>query len=122
MTQLFFRAGALLAALAVAMGAYTAHGGSFDEISSLWLEKAARYQMYHALALILTALVCSRTEPAPTAAILAGWCFIGGIALFSGSLYVMAFSPVSAGLITPLGGLLFLAGWLLLAWAGIGRG
>ena len=104
------------------MGAYAAHGGSFDEIRSLWLEKAARYQMYHALALILTALVCSRTKPAPTAAILAGWCFIGGIALFSGSLYVMAFSPVSAGLITPLGGLLFLAGWLLLAWAGIGRG
>ena len=56
MTQLFFRTGALLAALAVAMGAYTAHGGSFDETRALWLEKAARYQMYHALALILTAL------------------------------------------------------------------
>ncbi len=121
MTQLFFRTGALLAALSVAMGAYAAHGGSFDEIRSLWLEKAVRYQMYHALALILTALVCGRTEPASGAAVLAGWCFIGGIALFSGSLYVMAFSSVSAGLITPLGGLLFLAGWLLLAHNGLGR-
>jgi uncharacterized membrane protein YgdD (TMEM256/DUF423 family) len=121
MTQFFFRTGVLLAALSVAMGAYAAHGGSFDETRSLWLEKAVRYQMYHALALILTALVCSRTVPAPTTATLAGWCFIGGIALFSGSLYVMAFSSVSAGLITPLGGLLFLAGWLLLGWAGIDR-
>ncbi|MCB2216823.1 DUF423 domain-containing protein [Desulfofustis glycolicus] len=120
MTQLFFRTGALLAALSVAMGAYAAHGGSFDEIRSLWLEKAVRYQMYHALALILTALVCGRTEPASGATVLAGWCFIGGIALFSGSLYVMAFSSVSAGLITPLGGLLFLAGWLLLGWNGLG--
>jgi uncharacterized membrane protein YgdD (TMEM256/DUF423 family) len=121
MTQFFFRSGALLAALSVAMGAYAAHGGSFDEIRSLWLEKAARYQMYHALALILTALISAWTEPAPVTVTLAGWCFIGGIALFSGSLSVMAFSSVSAGLITPLGGLLFLVGWLLLAWAGIDR-
>ena len=57
MARFFFLIGALLAALSVAMGAYGAHTNAFDEVQTLWVEKAAHYQMIHALALIITALV-----------------------------------------------------------------
>ncbi len=120
MARLFFLAGALLAGLSVAMGAYGAHTDMFDEVQSLWVEKATRYQMYHALALILTAqaLVTKRT-PQPRM-VLAGWCFLGGIVLFSGSLYIMAFLTLDIGFVTPLGGMLFIFGWILMAIAGMG--
>ena len=120
MAHLFFLAGALLAGIAVGIGAYGAHTSMFDEVQLLWIEKGARYQMYHALGLALTGLVLAnkRTFQYPT--VLAGFCFIAGIICFSGSLYAMVFTSFEAGYITPVGGLLFLSGWVLLALGGPG--
>lgn len=120
MARLFFLAGALLAGLSVAMGAYGAHTDMFDEVQSLWVEKASRYQMYHALALILTALVLLSKRTFQPRMVLAGWCFLGGIILFSGSLYIMAFLTLDIGFVTPIGGMLFIIGWVLMALAGVG--
>jgi len=83
-------------------------------------ETAARYQMYHALALLFVAWLAERA-PASGAVRLAGWAFVAGTVLFSGSLYLMAVSGMTwLGAITPLGGVAFLAGWGILAW-GVGR-
>ncbi len=79
-------------------------------------ETAARYQMYHALALLGVAWVASRAPG--TLATGAGWLFLIGTLLFSGSLYALALTGARAlGAITPLGGLAFLAGWICLALA-----
>jgi len=120
MARLFYICGALLAGLAVAIGAYAAHAPAIDEVQVLWLEKAVRYQMYHGLALILAGLTLVNKRKFKAMTIAAGLCFIGGIVCFSGSLYVMSFTPLEAGLITPLGGLLFIAGWVSLAVGGPG--
>jgi uncharacterized membrane protein YgdD (TMEM256/DUF423 family) len=81
-------------------------------------ETGVRYQMYHALALLGVAWACTRWPGAWVNA--SGWLFVAGIAVFSGSLYVLALSGVRwLGAITPLGGLAFLAGWLCLAWAAL---
>ena len=120
MARLFFVAGTLLAAVSVGMGAYGAHTAIFDEVQALWVEKGTRYQMYHAIGLILTALVLSHSRKPQGQAIAAGYCFLAGILCFSGSLYIMAFTSVDLGYVTPLGGMLFMAGWLLLALAGPG--
>lgn len=105
-------AGAINAALAVAAGAFAAHGLR-ERLAPRALEifeTGARYHMYHALAMVLCALVA--TSGARTA----GWMFQGGIAVFSGSLYALALTDVKVlGAITPLGGLAFLAGWICLA-------
>ncbi len=78
-------------------------------------ETGARYQMYHALALLLVAWGVARWSSG--AIELAGWCFIAGTLLFSGSLYVLALSGMRwMGAVTPLGGLAFLLGWLSFAW------
>lgn len=80
-------------------------------------ETGARYQMYHALALLAVAWAVGRW-PGPWAA-RAGWLFVAGTLLFSGSLYGLALSGVRwLGAITPLGGVAFLAGWIALAAAG----
>lgn len=121
MARLFFMAGALLAGLSVAMVAYGAHTDMFDEVQSLWVEKATRYQMYHALALILTALALLSKRTFQPRMVLAGCCFLGGIILFSGSLYIMAFLTIDIGFVTPIGGMLFMVGWVLLALAGVGN-
>src|SRR4051812_31157968 len=100
--------GALNAAIAVGTGAFAAHGLR-DHIEPRALEifeTAARYQMYHALAIVLCGAIATRG--ATTAAKL----FQAGIVVFSGSLYVLALTGVTRlGAITPLGGLAFLAGW-----------
>jgi len=119
MARLFYLLGALLAGLAVALGAYGNHS-SIDEVQLLWIEKGARYQMYHSLALILTGLTLANKRKFTSLTVGAGFCFIAGIVCFSGSLYAMTFTPVEAGYITPIGGLLFLAGWVLLAVGGPG--
>ena len=75
-------------------------------------ETAARYQMYHALAIVLCAALASSLAGAR----LAGWLMQAGIVLFSGSLYALALTDVKVlGAITPLGGLAFIAGWVWLA-------
>jgi uncharacterized membrane protein YgdD (TMEM256/DUF423 family) len=121
MRKNFLRVGAILMALGVVFGAFGAHG--LKEIVSAEklgiFETATRYQIYHALAILLigTLLYFRKTSLMP----LAGWLFLGGIACFSGSLYLLTFSDIVAlptnliGPITPIGGLLFVAGWIVLA-------
>lgn len=101
--------GAVNAALAVAAGAFAAHGLR-ERLAPRALEifeTGARYHMYHALAMILAGLLAARGP---------GWTFQVGIAIFSGSLYALALTDIKVlGAITPIGGLAFLAGWLWLA-------
>lgn len=109
--------GALNAALAVAAGAFGAHGLR-ERLAPRALEifeTAARYHMIHALAMVLAGVLAGRGL---AGAGVAGWLFQAGIAVFSGSLYALALTDVKVlGAITPLGGLAFLAGWLWLAWS-----
>jgi len=117
MDRLFGVAGAVSAFVAVAAGAFGAHALRSRLPPDLLavFETGARYQMYHALGLLFVAWAVSRW---PTPAIrAAGWAFLGGTLLFSGSLYLLSLTGVRwLGAITPLGGLLFLAGWLALAY------
>ena len=127
-SRLFLIIGALSAALSVAAGAFGAHALR-ERVAPRLLEvfeTAARYQMYHALALIAVAWVLSRTTEvgavvsggnAETGVVIgAGWCFVIGTVLFSGSLYAMTFPGLRAlGAVTPLGGVAFIAGWICLA-------
>lgn len=79
-------------------------------------ETGARYQMYHALALWLTAYACD--DPPRPAGVWAGRLFLAGTVLFSGSLYALALTGISGfGAVTPFGGVAFLAGWICLAFA-----
>ena len=122
MDRVFFVAGALSGLIAVAAGAFAAHGLRHQLAPEQLgvFETAARYQMYHALALLAVAWAAVRWPG--SSAVLAGWCFVAGIVVFSGSLYVLAFTGVRwLGAITPLGGLAFLAGWALLVWT-VSRG
>ncbi|HEV3059329.1 MAG TPA: DUF423 domain-containing protein [Vicinamibacterales bacterium] len=112
MDRTFLLVGAVAAFLGVALGAFGAHGlrARISPEMLAVFETGVRYQMYHALALVLTSLLMSRMGG--WLAVTAGWCFIAGIALFSGSLYALALTGVTVlGAITPLGGLAFLAGW-----------
>ena len=114
--RLFFVLGAVSAFFAVAAGAFGAHAlrGRLSPDLLAVFETAARYQMYHALALIAAAWAVVRW-PGPLSQ-WAGWLFTGGTILFSGSLYALALSGVRwLGAITPLGGIAFLAGWVCLA-------
>ena len=120
MQRFFFTAGSLLAGLAVAMAAVTGHeSGTFGGMAGIWLEKAVRYQFLHGLALIAVALSLAVWNEQRTLLTFAGWCFIGGIIFFSGSLYFMAFTSISTGYLTPLGGMGFLAGWIAMVVAGL---
>jgi uncharacterized membrane protein YgdD (TMEM256/DUF423 family) len=104
--------GAVLGFIAVAAGAFGAHGlkGVLTPERFETFEVAVRYQMYHALAILLAGLL-----GAPQAA----WCFLAGVLIFSGSLYLLVLTDQRwLGAITPIGGLLFLAGWIALAWFG----
>ena len=117
MERTFFVIGSLLGGFAVAMGAFAAHGATkfMTEGQLGWLENAARYNMYHALAILVIAWALTQWPGQARMLSWAGWLFVAGIALFSGSLYVMAFSPLRLGLITPLGGVAFILGWILMA-------
>jgi uncharacterized membrane protein YgdD (TMEM256/DUF423 family) len=119
MPRTFFLLGSLSAMLAVLVGAFGAHGLR-DRVSAELLatfETGARYHMYHALALIAAAWAVDRW-PQAQAAQTAGWLFLGGTLVFSGSLYLLALTGQRwLGAVTPIGGLLFIAGWAMLAWA-----
>ncbi len=117
MTNNFFFIGSILAAISVAMGSFAAHGATkfMTEQQLGWMEKAARYNMYHALALFAVAWALTRWTSQTGLLNTAGWSFVVGVALFSGSLYIMAFSPLRLGYITPAGGVAFVLGWTLLA-------
>lgn len=113
--RLFFGVGALSSLVSVAAGAFGAHAlraRLTPELLAVF-ETAARYQMYHALALLAVAWATTRWPGA--LAVWAGWLFLAGTVLFSGSLYALALTGVRGlGAITPLGGVAFLAGWLCL--------
>ena len=115
-SKVLVAAGAINAALAVAAGAFAAHGlKSRLEARALEIfETGARYHMYHALAMILAAVVAAHGV---AGARTAGWILQAGIVVFSGSLYALSLSGVKVlGAITSLGGLAFIVGWALLAW------
>ena len=102
----------ILLALAVALGAFGAHGlrGKLDDYSMTIYERAVFYQFVHALGMLIASII-PRTAPAVP------WLFLAGIVLFSGSLYVLAVTGVrTLGMITPFGGVSFIAAWLALAW------
>jgi len=121
MTQFFLSIGAILGGLSVASGAFASHAlrEKISDRSLEIFETAARYQMYHALALLLVALLLTIYQQSPPPTLLAsGWLFIIGIALFSGSLYALSLTNVKIlGAIAPLGGTAFIAGWGALAFA-----
>lgn len=113
----FVSLGAGSALIAVAAGAFGAHAlrSRLEPASLAIFETGARYQMYHALALVAVAFALSQW-PASRTAVWAGWLFVAGTILFSGSLYLLALSGVRwLGAITPLGGVAFMLGWLCLA-------
>jgi uncharacterized membrane protein YgdD (TMEM256/DUF423 family) len=120
--RLFATLGALSAFLAVGLGAFGAHALR-ERLAPRMLEvfeTGVRYQFFHALALFCVAWALSRWPgPAVTAA---GWAFVAGTVVFSGSLYILTLTGTRAwGMVTPIGGVAFLVGWLCLAW-GIFRG
>lgn len=107
--------GAVLALLSVAFGAFGAHvlGPRIPPDRLVTFETAARYQMYHALALLFLGIAFDRLAVGP--ATLSGRLFVAGIVVFCGSLYALALgAPRGFGAVAPLGGLGFLAGWGLL--------
>jgi uncharacterized membrane protein YgdD (TMEM256/DUF423 family) len=120
MTGLFFAFGAVAAFLAVAAGAFGAHAlqARLPPERLEIFQLGATYQMYHALALLAVAWATTRWPAGATTA--AGWAFVLGIVIFSGSLYAIGLgAPRWLGAITPMGGTAFLVGWALLAWAAI---
>ncbi|MGH7483641.1 MAG: DUF423 domain-containing protein [Longimicrobiales bacterium] len=120
MTRLFVALGAVLAATAVVAGAFGAHAlqARLSADRLLTFETAARYQMYHALALIVAGWAVERFGPRPATA--AGWLFLLGVLVFCATLYGLALGgPRWLGAVTPVGGLCFITGWLALAYAAV---
>lgn len=116
MDRLFFVLGSLSALIGVGLGAFAAHilKGRLAPDMLATFETGARYQMYHALGLLAVAWAATRWPG--TAVTAAGWLFVAGTLLFSGSLYLLSATGQRwLGAITPLGGLCFLLGWLALA-------
>lgn len=122
MERLFFATGSIAGFFAVALGAFGAHGlrTRLTPEALAIFEIGVRYQMYHAAALIAAAWACTKWPGAWAKA--SGWLFIAGIAVFSGSLYVLALTGTKwLGAVTPVGGLVLLAGWVCLAVAAVRR-
>ena len=121
MTQFFLTIAAIFGGLSVAGGAFGAHAlrEKISERSLEIFDTGARYQMYHALALLLVAMLMSRLENPPRTLLVSGWLFIVGVVIFSGSLYALSLTGIkSLGAVAPLGGLALMLGWAALAVAG----
>ncbi|SHG68369.1 DUF423 domain-containing protein [Ornithinibacillus halophilus] len=115
--KLFLLLGAINGFLAVALGAFGAHGleGKLTEKQLNTWEKAVDYQMFHTMALFVTGLLAAKIEA--TGLVWAGWMFFIGIIIFSGSLYIYSTSGIKLfAMITPLGGMSFLIGWILIGY------
>jgi uncharacterized membrane protein YgdD (TMEM256/DUF423 family) len=120
MDRLFLALGAISAAISVAAGAFGAHALKARLPAELLavFETGARYEMYHALGLLAAGWAVARAGG--SAAAWAGWLFVAGTVLFSGSLYALALTGVRAlGAVTPLGGVAFIGGWIALAIAAV---
>jgi len=117
--KLFVALGSINAFLAVALGAFGAHGLKSKvsaEMLAVW-QTGVQYHMFHALGLILLGILLHLLPQAGLLQI-SGWLLFSGVVLFSGSLYLMVLSDLRAlGAVTPLGGILFLLGWLLMAFS-----
>lgn len=119
MTRFFLAIASILGGISVVFGAFASHALK-DRLSAnslaIW-ETGTKYQMYHALALMLVALLLSRF-PDSVLLMVAGYAFIAGIFIFSGSLYGLTITGIKwLGAITPIGGMGFIIGWLCLALA-----
>jgi uncharacterized membrane protein YgdD (TMEM256/DUF423 family) len=121
MHKVFLIIGTILAGLAVALGAFGAHGLKklVDAETVAIYQTGVQYQMYHALALIVLGILADRI--ANNLIGYAGFLFIGGMVFFSGSLYLISSLkamnkdvPAAVGIMTPVGGLLFILGWIML--------
>lgn len=118
MIKIFISLAAIFGGSSVAAGAFASHAlkEKLSERALEIFEVGARYQMYHALALLLVAILLSQSQTSSTSLIASGWLFIIGIFIFSGSLYALSLSDIKIlGAITPLGGVAFIAGWGALA-------
>jgi uncharacterized membrane protein YgdD (TMEM256/DUF423 family) len=116
--RLFFGLGAVSGFVAVALGAFAAHGLKAKLSPDLLntFEIGVRYQMFHALALLACGWAATRWPGGSLNA--AGWLFVAGTVLFSGSLYILALTGTRwLGAVAPVGGMAFLLGWLCLAWS-----
>ena len=106
-------------ALAVALGAFGAHGlrDRLNEYSTGIYEKAVFYHFVHALGLLAVAILARLGHLSASAGSWSSWLLAGGIVFFSGSLYLLAVTGQRwLGAVTPIGGVMFIAGWLVLAW------
>ena len=120
MQRLFFAFGSGFALIAVITGAFAAHALKTRLSPDMFttFEVAVRYQMYHALGLIVVAWAASQWSSQLITA--SGWLFVAGIVIFSGSLYILSLTGVRwLGAITPIGGGAFIIGWGCLLWAAI---
>jgi len=118
MERIFALIGSLMALLAVVFGAFGAHAlrARLSPGDLAIFETGVRYQMYHALALFAVAWAVSRWPSGATT--VAGWLFVVGVLVFSGSLYVLVLTGQRwLGAVTPLGGLALVCGWACLGWA-----
>ena len=107
--------GAISGCLVVMMGAFGAHALNdiLDEYGKSIYNKAVLYHMFHSIALLILGII-NKIQPAIPLSIV-GWSFLFGIILFSGSLYVIAITDIKQlGMITPIGGVLFIIGWVVL--------
>lgn len=116
--QFFIIAGAINAALSVALGAFGAHALKerlTEHYLAIW-ETAVQYQMFHALGLIVIGILMSTSLVGPISQLSwAGYLLLAGIIIFSGSLYALSLSGIGIlGAITPIGGVAFIAGWIFL--------
>jgi uncharacterized membrane protein YgdD (TMEM256/DUF423 family) len=114
MIRLFLAIAAIYGGLAVAGGAFAAHAlqGKLSDKAISIFETGTRYQMYHALALFLVVVLLLQNPMNPTWLTVAGYAFIVGVLIFSGSLYALSFSGIKwLGAITPIGGVAFIIGW-----------
>jgi uncharacterized membrane protein YgdD (TMEM256/DUF423 family) len=117
MERVFFVLGAVLAGMGVIAGAFGAHGlrGHLTPELLGVFETGVRYHLIHALGLLAVAWAMTRWPGAATST--AGWLFLAGILLFSGSLYGLSLSGLRwLGAITPIGGVAWVVGWLVLGW------
>ena len=123
MTRIFLAIASILGGLSVALGAFASHALKeklTERALEIW-KTGTQYQMYHSLALILVALLLTRTENPDPLLNTSGIAFIIGIALFSGSLYTLSLTGIKwLGAIAPLGGFAFIIGWGCLAISALG--
>ena len=120
MTRIFLAIAAIFGGLSVAAGAFASHAlrETLSERALQVFDTAARYQMYHAIALVLVALLLSQAQFSQPSLMAAGWAFIIGITIFSGSLYALSLTDIKVlGAVAPIGGAAIIAGWGCLAYA-----